>query len=48
MECFERLFHIITKGWMSWFPKVVTRMADSPLPLLYASPEANSIGAEDS
>jgi Fungal specific transcription factor domain/Fungal Zn(2)-Cys(6) binuclear cluster domain len=48
MECFERLFHVITKGWMSWFPKVVTHMADSPLPLPYASSEANSIGAEDS
>ncbi|PMD28921.1 hypothetical protein L207DRAFT_559721 [Hyaloscypha variabilis F] len=48
MECFAGLFNVITKGWISWFPKAATRMADSPLPLLYASSEANSIGAEDS
>ena len=48
MKCFEKLFYVITKGWISWFPKVATRMADSPLPLPYASSEVNSIGTEDS
>ncbi|KIM94685.1 hypothetical protein OIDMADRAFT_135684 [Oidiodendron maius Zn] len=37
MECFHRLFHVITRGWVSWFPETVMHMAKSPLPLLQVS-----------
>ena len=37
MECFHRLFHVITRGWVSWFPETVMHMAKSPLPLLHGS-----------
>jgi hypothetical protein len=42
IECFHRLFHVITRGWVSWFPETVMRMAKSPLPLLHA-PEVRSL-----